>query len=60
MANTDYILGTTNGDLSVQADFYNLIRANRENPIELIVYNSVQDKMRQVVIVPTNWDGDGL
>ncbi|XJO71820.1 hypothetical protein BDV3_001267 [Batrachochytrium dendrobatidis] len=58
---SDYIIGTPNTTLEEKDDFYNLVKKHANIPLQLYVYNSDSDSIREVLIVPNNdWDGEGL
>ena len=58
-ANADFILG---GEIPMNdaEDFYALIDKNQGLPVKLYVYNTVTDKIRQVILTPNiGWGGEG-
>ncbi|KAF9077530.1 GRASP55/65 PDZ-like domain-containing protein [Rhodocollybia butyracea] len=57
----DYILGWSGGVLSAENDFYDLIEAHVDKPLQVYVYSHDFDALREVVLVPNrHWGGDGL
>jgi len=57
---TDFIVGTPFLSFSDSEDFFSLINSNMNNEVELFVYSSVMDTIRQVSIIPNkDWGGNG-
>lgn len=57
----DYILGTTSETLQDTAQLANLLEENIDRVVELYVYNSQSDLVRNVALMPTlSWGGPGL
>ncbi|KAJ1341800.1 hypothetical protein BSLG_003619 [Batrachochytrium salamandrivorans] len=58
---TDYIIGTPHTSLEDKDEFYTLVKKHSGIPLQLYVYNSELDTIREVLIVPnTEWKGEGL
>jgi len=58
---TDYILGTENKQFGDLDEFTSFIKENNKQNVELYVYNSEEEKMRTVILVPDKeWGGSGF
>ncbi|KAM7378874.1 hypothetical protein PAMP_004468 [Pampus punctatissimus] len=56
---SDYIVGADQV-LQDSEDFYSLIEAHEGKPLKLLVYNTVTDNCREVVVTPNGaWGGEG-
>ncbi|KAJ3252479.1 Golgi reassembly-stacking protein 2 [Boothiomyces macroporosus] len=60
ISNTDYIIGSPQRTLHRKEDFLNLVKDFKGKQLKLYVYNSELDSIRNVIIIPDLWDGDGL
>eukprot|EP01117_Protostelium_nocturnum_P011566 TRINITY_DN4196_c0_g1_i2.p1 TRINITY_DN4196_c0_g1~~TRINITY_DN4196_c0_g1_i2.p1 ORF type:complete len:353 (+),score=128.39 TRINITY_DN4196_c0_g1_i2:102-1160(+) len=59
-ARSDYIVGTPDAQFNSSDDFYNLIGSNEGKPVPLYIYNTQQDRIRVVQIIPNRkWGGEG-
>ncbi|KAJ1569971.1 hypothetical protein HK096_007930 [Nowakowskiella sp. JEL0078] len=59
-AYTDYIIGTPHTILHEKDDLYTLIEKHVGSPLQLFVYNTEWDNVREVLIVPSHgWGGNG-
>ncbi|KAF7299144.1 Golgi reassembly stacking protein 2 [Mycena indigotica] len=57
----DYITGWSGGVLSSENDFYDLVEAHIDKPLQVYVYSHDFDALREVVLVPNrHWGGEGL
>lgn len=57
----DFILGTREIDFKSLEDFEKYIRVNEGNEIALHVYNTNDEKVREVLLTPNKgWGGNGL
>ncbi|KAJ7069905.1 GRASP55/65 PDZ-like domain-containing protein [Mycena amicta] len=57
----DYITGWSGGVLSSENDFYDLVEAHVDKPLQVYVYSHDFDALREVVLVPNrHWGGEGL
>lgn len=56
----DYIIGTTDIVFNDSEDFYTLIEASLDKPVQLYVYNLDTDGIRMVTLTPhKGWGGSG-
>ncbi|KAI8805414.1 GRASP55/65 PDZ-like domain-containing protein [Cladochytrium replicatum] len=56
----DYIIGTPHTTLKEKDDLYKLVEQSIGRPLQLFVYNTEWDSVREVLIVPsTGWGGPG-
>ncbi|KAJ3319006.1 Golgi reassembly-stacking protein 2 [Boothiomyces sp. JEL0866] len=60
ISNTDYIIGSPQRTLHRKEDFLNLVKDFKGKQLTLYVYNSELDSIRNVIIIPDLWEGDGL
>ncbi|KAJ3275713.1 Golgi reassembly-stacking protein 2 [Terramyces sp. JEL0728] len=60
ISNTDYIIGSPHRTLHRKEDFLNLVKDFKGKQLTLYVYNSDLDSIRNVIIIPDLWEGDGL
>lgn len=59
LAHTDFIVGADQV-LQDSEDFFSLIEANEGKPLKLLVYNTLTDQCREVVVTPNGaWGGEG-
>uniref|UniRef100_UPI0037E8177D Golgi reassembly-stacking protein 1-like n=1 Tax=Semicossyphus pulcher TaxID=241346 RepID=UPI0037E8177D len=59
IAHNDFIVGADQV-LQDSEDFFSLIEANEGKPLKLLVYNTLTDQCREVVVTPNGaWGGDG-
>ncbi|KAI0923282.1 hypothetical protein AcV5_007412 [Taiwanofungus camphoratus] len=57
----DWIIGWSGGALSAEGDFYDIVEAHIEKPLQVYVYSYDFDTIREVVLVPNRqWGGEGL
>nr|KAJ3422974.1 Golgi reassembly-stacking protein 2 [Polyrhizophydium stewartii] len=52
-AHTDFIVGTPNTSLHEKDDFFDLVKKHLRKPLQLYVYNSEMDMIREVLLVPS-------
>ncbi|XP_040921875.1 Golgi reassembly-stacking protein 1-like [Toxotes jaculatrix] len=59
IAHHDFIVGADQV-LQDSEDFFSLIEANEGKPLKLLVYNTLSDQCREVVVTPNGaWGGEG-
>ncbi|KAJ3226306.1 Golgi reassembly-stacking protein 2 [Clydaea vesicula] len=59
-SNTDYVVGSPNQHLREKNDLFKLIEVHLQKPLQLLVYNSTIDEIREVLILPNkDWGGVG-
>lgn len=59
IAHSDFIVGADQV-LQDSEDFFSLIEANEGKPLKLLVYNTLTDQCREVVVTPNGaWGGEG-
>ncbi|KAH7920472.1 hypothetical protein BV22DRAFT_1073845 [Leucogyrophana mollusca] len=57
----DWIIGWSGGVLTAENDFYDVVEAHVEKPLQVYVYSYDFDNLREVVLVPNrHWGGEGL
>ncbi|KAH7914271.1 GRASP55/65 PDZ-like domain-containing protein [Hygrophoropsis aurantiaca] len=57
----DWIIGWSGGVLTTETDFYDVVEAHVEKPLQVYVYSYDFDNLREVVLVPNrHWGGEGL
>lgn len=57
---SDWIIGSPDIVVTTQEDMYNLLIHNQKRPVKLLVFNSDEDAVREVTVVPDfGWGGDG-
>ncbi|KAI9573543.1 GRASP55/65 PDZ-like domain-containing protein [Boletus coccyginus] len=57
----DWIIGWSGGVLSAENDFYDVVEAHVDKPLQVYVYSYDFDNLREVVLVPNrHWGGEGL
>lgn len=60
-SNTDYVIGCEYRNLENENDLYELVQEHEDKLLSLLVYNSVWNTCREVVIIPKlDWGGEGL
>jgi len=59
-AHSDYIIGAPLVTLREKDDLFQLVQRHIGTPLELYVYNTDLDTVRDVMIIPSNnWGGEG-
>lgn len=57
----DFLLGTAEKNFRDTDVLFNELKNNLDRPVEFYVYNTVNDEVRMVVIMPTeDWGGEGI